>query len=132
MFMSAVVLSSLAAAGLMTLVSAAHHEAAVIELAAIAAPSELAKEGTAIDREGYVPKPGDDGWERGRIPPRSRETPPMCNEWVRMRWAEAYLNERGYADGRSRVCYMLASDESANNIDPYSEGQTDTSRGSLS
>ena len=46
MFMSAVVLSCLAAAGLMTLASADLHEAAVIELTAIAPPPEPAKDAT--------------------------------------------------------------------------------------
>lgn len=132
MFMSAVVLSCLAAAGLMTLASADHHEAAVIELAAIAAPPEPAKDATVMDREGHVLKLGDNGWARGPIPPRFQETPPMCHEGVRMEWADAYLNEKGYADGMLRVCYMLAGDEGANNIDPYSEGQTDDSQRSPS
>ena len=132
MFMSAVVLSCLAAAGLMTLASADHHEAAVIELAAIAAPPEPAKDATVMDREGHVLKLGDDGWARGPIPPRFRETPPMCNEGLWMEWADAYLNEKGYADGMSRGCYMLAADEGANNIDPDSEGQTDDSQRSPS
>lgn len=78
MFMSAVVLSCLAAAGLMTLASADHHEA------------------------------------------------------VRMERADAYLNEKGYEGGMLRVCYMLAGDEGANNMDPYSEGQTDDSQRSPS
>ncbi len=120
MFMSVVVLSSLATAGLMTLASADHHEAAVIELAAIAAPPEPAKDATVTDLEGQVLKLGDNGWARGPIPPRFQETPPMCNEGVWMEWADAYLNERGYAGEMLRVCYMLAGDRGANNTDPYS------------
>jgi hypothetical protein len=127
-FMSAVVLSCLAAAGLMTLASADRHEAAVIELAAIAAPPEPAKDATAMDREVHVLKLGDNGTARGPIRPHSQENPPMCHEGVRMEWADAYLDEKGYADGMSRVCYMLAGDEGANNMDPYSEGQTDDSQ----
>ena len=99
MFMSAVVLSCLAAAGLMTPASADHHEAAVIELAAIAAPPEPAKGATVMDREGNVLKLGDNGWTRGPIPPHLQETPPMCNEGVRMEWADAYFNEKGYSGG---------------------------------
>ena len=132
MFMSAVVLSCLAAAGLMTLASADHHEAAVIELAAIAAPPEPAKDATVMDREGHVLKLGENGRARGPIPRRFQETPPMCHEGVRMEWADAYLNEKGYADGMLRVCYMLAGDEGANNMDPDSEGQTDDSQRSPS
>lgn len=132
MFMSAVVLSCLAAAGLMTLASADHHEAAVIELAAIAAPPEPAKDATVMDREGHVLKLGENGRARGPIPPRFQETPPMCNEAPWMEWADAYLNEKGYADGMLRVCYMLAGEEGANNIDPYSAGQTDESQRSPS
>lgn len=132
MFMSAVVLSCLAAAGLMTLASADHHEAAVIELAAIAAPPEPAKDATVMDREGHVLKLGENGRARGPIPPRFQETPPMCHEGVWMEWADAYLNEKGYAGGMLRVCYMLAGDEGANNNDPYSEGQTDDSQRSPS
>lgn len=132
MFMSAVVLSCLAAAGLMTLASADPHEAAVIELAAIAAPPEPAKDATVMDREGHVLKLGENGRARGPIPRRFQETPPMCHEGMRMEWADAYLNEKGYAGGMSRVCYMLAGDEGANNMDPYSEGQTDDSQRSPS
>ena len=128
MFMSAVVLSCLAAAGLMTLASADHHEAAVIELAAIAAPPEPTKDATVMDREVHVLKLDDNGRARGPIPPRFRETPPMCHEGVRMAWADAYLNEKGYADGMLRVCYGRAGDEGANNIDLYSAGQTDDSQ----
>ena len=68
MFMSAVVLSCVAGAGLMTLASAHHHEA------------------------------------------------------VREESANAYLHDKEYADGILRVCYMLASDARASNIDPYSGG----------
>ena len=49
------------------------------------------------------------------------------HEAVRMEWADAYLNEKVYADGMLRGCSMLASDAGANSIDPYSEGQTDDS-----
>ena len=112
MFMSAVVLSCLAAAGLMTLASADLHEAAVIELTAIAPPPEPAQDATVVDREGHFLKLGDNGRARGLIPPRFQETPPMCHEGgVRMEWADAYLNEKGHADGMLRVCYMLAGDE---------------------
>ena len=124
MFMPAVVLSGLAAAGLMTLASADHHEAAVIELDAIAAPAESAKDATVMDREGHVLKLGDNGWARGAIPPHFQETPPMCNEGVRMEWADAYLNEKGYADGMLRVCYMLAFDEGESRIYPYADGNS--------
>jgi hypothetical protein len=126
--MSAVVLSCLAAAGLMIVESAGHHEAAVIELAAIAAPQEPAKDAAVVDREGHVLKLGDNGRARGPIPRRFRETPPMCNEELRMEWAEAYFDQNGYAEGMSRVCYMLAGDEGADNMDSYSEGLTDDSQ----
>ena len=127
MFMSAVVLSCLAAAGLMTLASADHHEAAEIELAAIAAPPEPAKDATVMDREGHVLKLGDNGRAHGPIPPHFQETPPMCNDGVWMEWADAYLHMKDYAGATFGVCYMLAGDEGANNIDPYSAGQTDDS-----
>jgi hypothetical protein len=106
----------------MTLASVDHHEAAVIELAAIAAPPEPVKDATVMDREGHVLKLGDNGWAPGPIPPHLQETPPMCNEGVRMEWADAYLNGKRHADGTLRVCYMLAGDEGRGNIDPYTEG----------
>jgi hypothetical protein len=106
----------------MTLASADHHEAALIELAAIAAPPEPAKDATVMDREGHVLKQSDNGWARGPTPPHLQKPPPMCNEGVRLEWADAYLNEKGYADGTLRVCYMLAGDEGRGNIDPYTEG----------
>jgi hypothetical protein len=71
----------------------------VIEPAAIAAPPESAKDATVVDREGHILKLGDNGRARGPIRPHSQETPPMCHEGVRMEWADAYLNEKAYADG---------------------------------
>ena len=55
----------------MTLALADRHEAAVIELTAIATPPEPAKDASVVDREGHVLKLGDNGGE----------------------WAGAYLNE---------------------------------------
>jgi hypothetical protein len=122
--MPAVVLSGLAAAGLMTLASADHHEAAVIELDAIAAPAELAKDATVMDREGHVLKLGDNGWPRGPTPPHFQETPPMCNVGVRMEWADVYLHMKDYAGGTFGVCYMMAYDEGESRIYPYADGNS--------
>ena len=127
MFMSAVVLSCLATASPATLASADHHETAVIELTVIAPPPEPVRDASVMDPESHALRPADNGWARGPMPPPFRETPPMCNEGVWMEWAEAYLDEKGSAGGRLRSCYMLAGDEGASDIEPYSEGQTDDS-----
>ena len=124
-FVVAVVLSCLAAAGLMTPVFAEHHEAAVIEQALSAAPPELAKDATVMDWEGKVLKKGDNGWICMPTPPHLQGTSPMCNDAVWMEWADAYLNKKDYAGGKFGVSYMLAGDEGASNIDPYAEGPTD-------
>lgn len=134
MFMSAVVLSCLVAAGLMTSASADHHRAAVIELAAIAAAPEPAKGATVmdrpvVDREGNVLKVGDNGWTHGPSPPHLQETPPMCDDGVWMEWADAYLHEKGYAGGMFGICSMLAgATREQTDFDPYPEGPTDDSQ----
>jgi hypothetical protein len=106
----------------MTLASADHHEAAVIELDAIAAPPEPAKDATVMDREGHVVKLGDNGWTRVPPPAHLQETPPMCNDGAWAEWADAYLHMKDYAGATFGVCYMLASDEGAGNIDPCAKG----------
>lgn len=132
---SAVVLSCLATAVLLIPTPVRHDEAAVIERTAIARPPERAKRASVIDsavmdrpvidRAGNVLELGNKGWARRPMPPHLRQTPPMCNDEVWMEWAAAYLNEKEYAAGAFGVCYMLAGNGGANNIDPYSAGPTD-------
>jgi hypothetical protein len=91
-FVSAVVVSCLAAAGLMTPVFAEHHEAAVIDEALGAAPRELAKGATVMDWEGNVLKEGDNGWTCMPTAPDVKArggANPMCNDGVWMEWADA-------------------------------------------
>ena len=124
MFMSAVVVSCLAAAGLMTPVFANHQAAEVIERALSGAPPELAKGGTVLDQEGDHLQEGDNGWTRMPPPAHLQETPPMCNAGVWMEWGDTYLRMKDYTGATFGVCYMLASDEGASNIDPYAEGRS--------
>ena len=100
-FVSAVVLSCLVAAGLMTPVFAYHQAAAVIEQAPSGAPPELARGGTMLDREGDRLQEGDNGWARRPPPAHLQETPPMCNDGAWMEWADAYLHMKDYAGGTS-------------------------------
>ena len=109
-FVSAVVLSCLVAAGLLTPVFANHQEAGLIEQALRSAP-ELAKGATVLDREGDPLQEGGNGWVRMPPPAHLQETPPMCNEGVWMEWPVAFLHMKDYAGGTLRVCYMLASAE---------------------
>ena len=118
----AVVLSCLAATDLVTPVFANHLATAVIEQALSGAPPELAKGGTVLDQEGGLLQEGDDGWTRMPPPAHLQETPPMCNAVVWMEWADAYLLMKDYTGATFGVCYMLASDEGAGNIDPYADG----------
>jgi hypothetical protein len=124
-FVSAVVLICLAAAGLMTPAFAAHHEAALIEEALSAVPPELAKGATVMDWEMNVLKKGDNGWTCFPTNPHLEGKAPMCHDAVWMGWADAYLNKKDYAGGKFGVSYMLAGDEGASNIDPYAEGATE-------
>ncbi len=122
---SAVVVSCLAAGGLLAPALAEHHEAAVIEQALSAAPPELAEGATVMDWEGNVLKQGDNGWVCMPTPPHLQGTSPMCNDAVWMEWGDAYLNKTEYAGGKFGISYMLAGDEGASNIDPYAEGPTE-------
>lgn len=124
-FVSSGVLSCLAAAGLLTPVFADHQEEEeAIEQILSAASTELAKGGTVLDRQGDLLEEGD----RMTPPAHLQETPPMCNGGVWMEWSEAYVHMKHYAGGTRGVCYMLASNDGASNIGPYSEGPTDDSQ----
>jgi hypothetical protein len=122
-FVSGVVLGCLVAADLVTPVFANHQAVAVIEQALNGAPPELAKGGTVLD-QGDLLQEGDNGWTRMPPPAHLQETPPMCNAGVWMEWADAYLRMKDYTSATSGVCYMLASDEGAGNIDPFGEGRS--------
>ena len=130
MFVSAVVLSCLVAAGLMTPVFANHQAAALIEQAPSGAPPELAKSGAVLDREGDLLQEVDNGWPRIPPPAHLQETPPMCNEVVWMEWADAYLHMKDYAGGTLMVCYMLASDEGQATSTRTPKGRPMTAAGS--
>jgi hypothetical protein len=118
-FVFAVVLSCLAAAGLTTPAFANHQAAVVIDQALSAAPPELAKGGTVLDQEGDLLQESDEGWKRMPPPAHFQETPPRCNDGLWMEWAAAYLHTKDDAGATFGVCHMLASDEGASNIDPY-------------
>lgn len=122
MFMSAVVLSCLAAAGLMTPAFANHQAAAVIEQALSGAPPDLAEGGTVSDQQGDVLQRGDNGWTRMPPPAHLQETPPMCNARVWMEWADAYFHMKDYTRATYGVCYMMASDKGASYIDLTAKG----------
>jgi hypothetical protein len=123
-FVSGVVLGCLVAADLVTPVFANHQAAAVVEQALNGAPPELAKGGTVLDQEGDLLQEGDNGWTRMPPPAHLQETPPMCNAGVWMEWADAYLRMKDSTGATFGVCYMLASDEGASNIDPFAEGRS--------
>ena len=108
------------------LVSADHHEGAVIKEALSAAPPELAEGAAVMDWEGKMLKEGTNGWTCMPTPPHLvGGAAPMCNDAVWMEWADAYLNKGEYAGGKLGLSYMLAGDEGASNIDPYAEGPTE-------
>lgn len=117
----AVVVSCLAAAGLMTPVFANHRAAAVIEQAESAEPQKLARSGIVLNQESDLGE-GYNGWMRMPAPAHLQETPPMCTDRVWMEWAETHLQMEAYAGGFFGVCYMLAGDERAGSIAAYAEG----------
>ena len=120
----AVVVSCLAAAGLMTPVFANHQAAAVIEQAASAELQKLARSGTVFDQEGDLLGEGDSGWTRMPAPAHLQETPPMCTDRVWIKWADAHLHMEAYIGGIFGVCYMLAGDERAGSNAAYAEGRS--------
>lgn len=121
-FLAGVVLSCLAAADLVTPVFANHQTAAVTEQALNGGSPELARRGTVSSQEADLLPEGDNCWTRMPSPAPLQGTPPMCGSGVWKEWADAYLYMKDSAGATVGVCYMLASDEGASNIDPYAEG----------
>ena len=119
---SALVLSCLAGADLVTPVFANHQVAVVIERALIGAPPELAKGGTVLEQEADLFQESDNGWTRLPSPEVLQDIPPMCSDGVWRKWASAYLYIKDYAGATFGACYMLASDEEASLIDHYARG----------
>lgn len=97
---------------------------ALLEDALSAAPPTIRETVTVLDWDNNVLQKGTNDYTCFPTPPQLQGKAPMCFDAAWLEWADAWMNKKPFKAKTIGISYMLAGDEGASNIDPYSEGET--------